>query len=188
MMKKVLKIAFLVGVFLFIALEINIVIDGLSDDPISENATIVVLGTTVHENGEVSDRLKARLDEAFSLFQKYKTNTIIVSGGLGKEGHYEGTMMKKYLVQKGIDSDKIKVDNQGNTTRLTAVNFASNNENLNQEIMVVSQFFHVKRSKLAFEKLGYKNVKGSHAKYFEIRDFYSLFREFFGYLKYYFVY
>ncbi|WP_196893427.1 YdcF family protein [Aureivirga marina] len=186
-MKKAFKIALVSGIIVFIALEISIVVDGLSDELISENATIVVLGTTVHENGEVSNRLKSRLDEAFSLFQKYKTNTIVVSGGFGKEGHYEGTVMKNYLVKKGIHSDKIIVDNHGNTTRLTAKNFSLNN-NLDQEIMVVSQFFHVKRSKLAFKQFGFKNIKGSHAKYFEIRDIYSLFREFFGYLKYYLMY
>ena len=40
------------------------------------------------------------------------------------------------------------------------------------------------RTKLAFRKEGFENVKGAHADYFVLMDLYSLTREFFGYYKY----
>ncbi|MTI68384.1 MAG: YdcF family protein, partial [Firmicutes bacterium] len=43
---------------------------------------------------------------------------------------------------------------------------------------------HITRTKLAFEKVGIDKVYTAHAKIFEIRDLYSLTREFFAYYKY----
>jgi uncharacterized SAM-binding protein YcdF (DUF218 family) len=51
-------------------------------------------------------------------------------------------------------------------------------------VIVVSQFYHISRSKLAFRKAGIESVGGAHSKFYELRDVYSLFREFFGYYKY----
>jgi len=77
----------------------------------------------------------------------------------------------------------IIIDNKGNNTQATADNV----KGLilpTQAIIVVSQFYHISRTKLALRQAGFKEVKGVHANYFELRDFYSIFREFFGYYKY----
>lgn len=49
---------------------------------------------------------------------------------------------------------------------------------------IISQFYHISRTKLAFKKVGLDHVNTAHAKYFELRDVYSLVREFFAYYKY----
>jgi len=106
-----------------------------------------------------------------------------VSGGFGKEGHYEGSEMAKYLVQRGVLKNDIRIDNGGNNTRLTALNF-KRMHGTKTSVIIVSQFFHLTRCKLAFQQIGIPNSTTAHARYFEIRDFYSLFREFLGYYKY----
>ncbi|MBD0402533.1 YdcF family protein [Flammeovirga sp. EKP202] len=106
---------------------------------------------------------------------------------LGKEGHYEAQKMAEYLIQKGIPQQDIIIDDFGNTTWLTAVNFKKLVPN-SKSVVVVSQFSHITRCKLAFKKAGIENVSAVSPNYFEWRDFYSLFREFFGFYKYLFWY
>jgi len=77
----------------------------------------------------------------------------------------------------------IFVDNAGNTTQLTAINFVRDHPEM-QSVIVVSQFFHISRAKLAFRQLGVDQVQGAHCDYYEWPDIYSTFREFFGYYKY----
>jgi len=84
-----------------------------------------------------------------------------------------------------VAEENIIIDNKGNTTYLTAANFTEINKSYNFEsITLVSQFFHLSRSKLIFRKFGFKNLSTVHAQYFELRDIYSLIREFPAYYKY----
>ena len=101
----------------------------------------------------------------------------------GKEGHYEGTKMSDYLIKKGIPESKIIIDNAGITTEATATNVSKMNLKINS-VTVISQYYHISRAKLAFKNNGFDKVYGAHANYFELRDFYSLIREFAGYYKY----
>ena len=77
------------------------------------------------------------------------------------------------------------VDNQGVTTARSALNAAKVVTGRKLEsVMVVTQYFHVPRSKLAVVKAGVPTVHGVHARYFELRDFYSIAREVPAYLRY----
>ena len=53
-----------------------------------------------------------------------------------------------------------------------------------ESVMVISQYFHITRTKLAFEKVGFENVASAHADIFDERDLYSTLREFPAYYKY----
>lgn len=83
----------------------------------------------------------------------------------------------------GVPKGKIIIDNNGNTTEETARNVKKMNLAIHS-ITVVSQYYHITRTKLAFKKEGYEKVYGAHAAYFEWRDLYSIVREFLGYYKY----
>ncbi|WP_345600416.1 YdcF family protein, partial [Thermocatellispora tengchongensis] len=63
---------------------------------------LVVLGNTVNPDGTLSPRLRARLAEALRLYRAGLSPRIFVSGGLGREGHYEGTAMRRYLLSRGV--------------------------------------------------------------------------------------
>lgn len=158
--------------------------DGFSDDK-PENAVAVVLGNKVNPDGTPSPRLAARLDKALELYQAGQVQQIIVSGGLGTEGHLEGTVMKNYLVEKGIPARNLTVDDQGNTTWLTAVNSRTIFPDPETPLIVISQYYHISRSKLAMRRLGYENVGGVHANFlWEWRDIKSVIREFPAYYLY----
>ncbi|URN93760.1 MAG: YdcF family protein [Candidatus Pristimantibacillus lignocellulolyticus] len=161
-----------------------VVIDGLNDELKHVDAA-VVLGNKVEVNGQPSIRLKARLDRSIELYKDGYYSFIIVSGGTGKEGFDEARVMKSYLVDKGIPEDNIIEDNNGYNSYMTAQNTSKIMDELKFEsVMVISQYFHVSRTKLAFSKMDIKEVYSAHAKIFEIRDIYSIIREFSAYYNY----
>ena len=49
--------------------------------------------------------------------------------------------------------------------------------------ITVSQYFHQTRTKKLFRNKGFDNIESASPNYFEIRDFYSIFREFVAYYK-----
>lgn len=173
----------MVLVLFFVIHEIVIISDGLVDDATDTANVAVILGSKVNEDGTISERLKARLDRGLTLYQDSIVKHIYVSGGLGIEGHYEGTKMAEYLVSKGIPQAAIKIDNQGVNTRSTALNFL-NDYPKETSVILVSQYFHISRCKLAFQQVGMEQSYGVHCEFFETKDIYSLIREFAGFYKY----
>lgn len=161
-----------------------IIIDGLNDELEPVDAA-VVLGNKVELNGQPSERLQARLDKAAELYEEGYFTLIIVSGGLGKEGFDEATVMKAYLVDRGIPDDRINEDHDGYNSYMTAENASKIMKQSNLDsAMIITQYFHVSRTKLAFRKMDMKEVYAAHADFFEFRDLYSIVREFPAYYKY----
>ena len=143
---------------------------------------IFILGNKVEETGIPSKRLQYRLNKGLELFQAGQAPKIIVSGGVGKEGFDEAEVMAEYLIDKGVDASDIIKDNQGLTTFASAQNCLEILENdTTQSVLIVSQYFHLLRSRIAFEKAGIEHICTEGADYFwEWRDFYSVIREIIG--------
>ncbi|WP_261178484.1 YdcF family protein [Anaerobacillus sp. CMMVII] len=183
-LKRLGFILFTVLFLWFIIHTTIIVTDGLRDEVASVDMA-VVLGNTVELDGQPSNRLQARLDKSVELYEEGYFKYIIVSGGIGKEGFDEAKVMKEYLVNKGIPSEIIIEDSNGYNSYMTAENTRAKMKEFNIEtVMVITQYFHITRTKLAFNKLGFENVYSAHAEIFEYRDFYSIIREFPAYYKY----
>jgi vancomycin permeability regulator SanA len=180
--KKRLKYIILVSLDWFAIHKTLIIIDGLNDE-LEPCQVAVIFGNKVNVDGSLSDRLKARVDKGLELYQAGIVQKLFVSGGLGSEGQNEGDKMAEYLITQGVHSKHIKIDNKGNNSGLTAVNFKKEYPKI-EKVILVSQYYHISRAKLAFRKSGISLPQGAHCEYFEFRDFYSLFREFFGFYKY----
>ncbi|WP_426492234.1 YdcF family protein [Hymenobacter sp. 102] len=166
------------GLLMLLALHAaGITLDALTDKARPTDC-LVVPGNTVNPDGSLSPHLKARLDEALRLYRDGVSPRIFVSGGLGKEGHFEGTAMRRYLLQQGVPNTAIYTDNQGDNTLATARNFAQLARTQQwKSAVVVSQFFHLSRTKLLLRQQGVAEVSGSAARYVEVRDGYALLRE-----------
>ncbi|WEK71092.1 MAG: YdcF family protein [Candidatus Chryseobacterium colombiense] len=175
---KFFKIFASVIILWFFVHSTYITIDGLSDH--DQHADLaVILGNKVNEDGTLSKRLEKRLESGIDLYQNHRIKKILVSGGLGKEGFYEGDKMKEFLVEKGIPDSLIIVDNHGDNTRATVINTLKLKPQLKfNSIIIVSQYFHVTRTKKLFEDQGFENVSSVSPNYFEFRDLYSILREF----------
>lgn len=161
-----------------------IVADGLRDE-LHPADVAIVLGNTVESDGRLSARLQARLDKAVELYRNGLFKYVIVSGGVGVEGFNEAEVMKEYLVSHGVPEAFIIADDEGLTTSLTARNAAQiMKERRWQSALVISQYFHISRTRLAVETYGVRPVYSAHAEYFELRDVYSIPREVIGYVAY----
>lgn len=180
-LRRVLLLTVLPVVLVFALAATLIVIDGLTDD-IHTSDVAIVPGNTVDKDGRPSARLSARLDQTIALYRQGLFPDVIVSGGVGSEGFDEAVVMKRYLVEHGVPDGRIHVDSGGATTYLTAKNAARiMRDNGWQSAMVVSQYFHVPRMRLALRRSGITTVFSAHARYFELRDVYSIAREVIGY-------
>jgi len=168
---------------LFIAC-LAITLDGLDDNPHPTDLA-VVLGSKADPDGQPSLMLKARLDHAVELYRQGLFKLILVSGGQEREGYDEPVVMRHYLEAAGIPRDSIFEDNQGYTTWHTAQNTARFlQEHHLTSVLIISQYFHIARCRLAFAKFGIKPVYASHAPFWSIRDLYSVPREVVGWIAY----
>jgi vancomycin permeability regulator SanA len=164
--------------------SLAIVLAGL-DDRLHPADLAVVLGSKVRPDGQPSEMLRARLDHAVKLYREGYFKLVLVSGGHGKEGYDEPAVMKHYLEAHGIPRDAILEDNDGITTWMTARNTARiiSSRHL-KSVLVISQYFHMPRCRLAFERFGIDPIYESHAPFWSVRDLYSVPREVAGYADY----
>ncbi len=169
---------------LFVIASAALVIDGLNDH-VHKADVAVVLGNAVQPNGQPSPRLKARLDKAVQLYRQGLFSNIIVSGGVGIEGYDEAVVMKRYLMMQGVPDNHVFVDSDGRTTYLTAKHSAHlMKEKRWTSALVISQYFHIPRTRLALKQFGVLSIYSAHAEFFEVRDIYSTAREVVGYGSY----
>ncbi len=152
-------------------------VDGLTDTLAKSDAGIV-LGSKVNPDGTLSPRLKARLDRAVTLYRDGFLTFVIVSGATGKEGHDEAVVMKYYLMQHGLQEEKIIVDSNGHNTFASARNAQKIKlEYKIEKMIIITQYFHITRSRIAFEECGFSDLRTAHARFFELRDLYAIARE-----------
>ncbi|PJZ83579.1 YdcF family protein [Leptospira harrisiae] len=155
-----------------------IVSTGLVEEKELKSNVALVLGNKVEIDGSPSERLRSRLDRVVTLYKEDLIQKIIVSGGLGKEGFDEAKVMKNYLMNQGIAVDHIIEDNLGYTTEKSADNLKEILKSHESEpILIISQYYHLPRASYLVKRAGFNNIKSSYARYIEIRDLYSIFRE-----------
>jgi vancomycin permeability regulator SanA len=184
--KKVshIKLMILFGLSWFAIQSAMICYDGFNDE-VSKSDAVLILGNKVNEDGSLSLRLKSRVDKGYDIYCQGLAEKIVVSGGKGKEGIPEGSAMKEYLVRKGAEPKDILIDNYGINTYWSARNYKEIAECYEfNSVIVVSQYHHISRSKMIFNKLKVGDVSSAHCCYFELSDAYSIFREFFAFYKY----
>jgi vancomycin permeability regulator SanA len=183
-LKRIVVRAVPAGIGLFVAAAGLIALSGLRDD-VHPADVAVVLGNEVRADGTPHPRLAARLDAALALYDSGVVKNVIVSGGVGASGFDEAAVMKSYLAERGVPADRIVADSLGVTTGATATNTAPILRRKGwSSVVVVSQYFHVPRCRLAMRRVGITPVYSAHARYFELRDLYSTAREVVGYPAY----
>jgi uncharacterized SAM-binding protein YcdF (DUF218 family) len=161
-----------------------IVASGLQDD-LAPADVALVLGSAVKPSGEPSLSLQARLDEAVALYRQGYFKTAIVSGGVGQSGFDEALVMKAYLAGHGLPPESVIEDHHGENTYASARNTALFLKDRQlRSVLVVSQYFHLPRARLALSRFGVPVIHTAHAQLFELRDLYSVPREVGGWIIY----
>jgi uncharacterized SAM-binding protein YcdF (DUF218 family) len=148
---------------------------------------IVVLGAAQF-NGVPSQVFQARLDTAFDLYQQGYAPTIVVTGGrLPGDQYTEAEAGKIYLVDRGVPSDAILMENVSHNTSASFEGVKSILKPRGAEsLLLVSDGFHLYRSKMLAENAGFEAF-GYAAKESPIRqgsgtEFRYMIRETFGVL------
>lgn len=144
---------------------------------------LVVLGAQMKAEGP-SRVLQYRLDAAVSYLQQNPKTLVIVSGGQGSDEHIsEAQGMYDYLVQKGIEPERIlKEDRSVNTVQNLTFSAALLDKEKNS-VAIVTNNFHLFRSMRIAQKLGYAHVYGIAAKGYPFLQPNNMLREFFGVVK-----
>ncbi len=178
------------ALFLFLlfllAGPLTVTLAGLHDDLHAADLG-VVLGSKVDNDGAPSPSLQARLDHAADLYRQGYFKRILVSGGLERKGYDEPAVMRSYLEAHGVPHEAIFEDDDGYTTWLTAEDTARFlNQHHLRSVLIVSQYFHMPRCRLAFSKFDVGPIYSSHARLWSLGDLYSVPREVIGYPVYYF--
>lgn len=189
-LSRFLRIAVWFGISWFLLHTIFITLDGLNDSEGSGDLAIV-LGNRVFADGSLASWTQGRVDKALELYREGKVKKIFVSGGLGVEDHYpEGKAMKEYLVRNGVPDSAVVADNAGANTYLTAKDFLEwDKKNEYDTVIIVSQFYHITRSKYILRKLGYEGeIKSASSEVYHWKDLLGTAREVPAFYKYLLVY
>ncbi|MCA8934607.1 MAG: YdcF family protein [Planctomycetes bacterium] len=115
---------------------------------------IVVPGAAVWRNRTPSDALLYRLEKAAALYHDGRAPNVIVTGG-GEGNYAEGEVMAEWLIQHGVPKPAIIIENESATTRDSGLNVAALMRKRGfKTALVVSQWFHVARTRLCLEQEG----------------------------------
>jgi vancomycin permeability regulator SanA len=186
-MKK-FTIAFLVVILVLAWITAHSVVTvaaGWSATPRSADVA-VVLGTRVERSGVPSRRLRERLDRALDLYRAGTVKKVLVSGGLGREGHQEADVMRGYLLSRDVPGTDIYVDREGFDTYATARSTRAimQAERLTSAV-VVSHYYHLPRALVALGRFGVPNVSAAPVMIRpSARDLPNILREFFAFYFY----
>lgn len=182
---KFFIIIFSLFLFSFIIIEGLIIFEGRKTES-KEVDYIIVLGARLY--GEIpSPSLLQRLKVALMYLENNKDTKVIVSGGQGlDEDVPEAYAMKKYLLSKGIEKDRIIMEDKSTNTfenlrfSLDKIREIDNRENI--EVFIATNKYHIFRSKFLAKRLGMKPY-GLPAKIPPTTKIYAYIREYFGVIK-----
>ncbi|WP_438820691.1 YdcF family protein [Burkholderia diffusa] len=147
----------------------------------SEPADVaVIFGNALDDTGAPKPVLAARLDVGVRCYRTGQCPAFLVSGAIDGPGLNEATAMRDYLVARGVPADRIAVDDQGDNTLATAQHtLAYLQAHRLSRVLIVSQYYHLARACLAFERVGIAraNISAAYPRRFQLRDVYSSWRE-----------
>jgi uncharacterized SAM-binding protein YcdF (DUF218 family) len=112
----------------------------------------VVLGARVYADGRLSDAVADRVRTAAELYREGWVQRLIVSGGPGDGAVHETEAMQRYAETLGVPAQAVVTDPLGFNTAATVRNTQS--RLAGQRVLVISEFYHLPRLKLAFAQVG----------------------------------
>lgn len=156
-MKKIIKIVFpiiIVGM-LYVSTVLVYMHQVASVEATGENKTMIILGAKVKASEEPSLALKYRLEKAIPYLKAHPRVNVIVSGGQGAdEPASEAAVMRRYLIQNGIEPKRITVEDESLSTAQNIAYAKKLLPNDTTAVTIVSNDFHVARATYIAKKNG----------------------------------
>ncbi len=161
-MKKVRRflVFLLVIIFIYEAYITSLVLSGQNNTEVKADV-LIVLGAKVWEDGP-SPVFKERLDAAYDYLVDNKSATAIISGGQGEdEPISEGFSGYTYLIEKGIDANRLQYEDKSVST-IENIKFSMSKVN-DSKVALVSNDYHIYRALMLGKRLGYDDLEGLSA-------------------------
>lgn len=158
----------MVGCLLFIVVESVIVRESVKT-PGTDADYLIVLGAKVNGT-KPSLILQYRIEKASEYMKEHPECIAIVSGGKGEdEGISEAEAMKNGLVERGIEENRIRMEDQSTSTKENLeyskdIIQDQGGDTDQSDILVVTTDFHVLRAVGIAKKTGFQHVEGLAAK------------------------
>lgn len=169
--------------FLFFAIVEGMVLSQFGATASPNADYLIVLGAQWKTSGP-SYVLQKRLDKAITYLQENPNTMVIVSGGQGSnEPISEAEGMKNYLMQAGIGEERILTEDKSTSTYENLTFSAAFLDKEKDEVVLVTNNFHVFRAVKIAQKQGYANIEGLSAPSYPAMIPNNLLREFFGVVK-----
>jgi vancomycin permeability regulator SanA len=120
----------------------------------------IVFGAEVHGDGHPSVSLRDRVRTAAELYKAGLAQRLLMSGAQGAgEPINETTAMRTLAMQFGVPASAIELDPRGFNTDATVRDTVPVLRAAGaRQVAVVSDFFHLPRVKLAYQRLGYNVI------------------------------
>ncbi len=112
----------------------------------------LVLGARVYPNGALSAMLADRVETAVALYKAGKVDRLLLSGDNSSEDYNEPGAMAAYAIQRGVPPEAIQPDYGGRRTYDSC--YRARHIFQVEEVIVVTQAFHLPRALFLCENLG----------------------------------
>jgi vancomycin permeability regulator SanA len=113
---------------------------------------IVALGYALAKDGTAEKPLLDRLDVALKAANANPTARIMVTGGQPQAGVTEGDIMTKWLVEKGVDRDRILIEDKSKDTVGNVLNVANLlKRHTADAVILVTSSSHMRRARTLLE-------------------------------------
>ena len=153
---KALIALILLGVLVFGTL-LGVVLHGSYDHVEGQPKIMVILGCQVKPWGP-SILLQDRIDKAADYLNDHPDVVVVASGGQGPDEHMtEAQAIYDELVEQGIDASRILQEDQSHNTiqnlRYSMALLVENGYDIEEDIVVVSNGFHLSRVRMLWTRL-----------------------------------
>jgi SanA protein len=149
----VIIVAILLLPRLFTVLTTQKQIFRLEEAPSAQAA--IVFGAGLYRNGTPTPILRDRIDTAIDLYFQRKVKKIVMSGSSDGASYNEPLAMYEYAVNQGVPSGDIILDQEGHRTYDTC--YRAKNVYELQDVLLVTQLFHLPRAIFSCDHLGLKS-------------------------------
>lgn len=151
-----------VGGVAYAFLIVFVAVSGYANPPTGDEKVIIVLGAGLRKD-KPSTLLRHRLDTAYEYAMSHPDTLVVTSGGQGRDEWVpEGQAMRDYLIEKGLDPDRVVAENASTSTE---ENFLFSLDVIRQygydettPVTYVSNVFHCYRAGCYAQRAGFVSV------------------------------
>lgn len=132
-----------------------------ANNPPEKETTVIVLGCKVNQNGPSLTLLK-RLEAAYDYLTENPEVKCVLSGGQGADEHIsEAQAMYDWLTEKGIEKERLYIENKSTSTEenLSLSKKIIEKQNLPSAVTLITNNFHQYRAQKIAERY-YREVYG----------------------------